>query len=189
MSILVLQSSWWRRESWLLCLICLPGVSWWLSGSSSQCHGVVCSFWLWYFLIVLTYYSCVLQLLKHVIKYCEKVYERSRKKLFWFIKIQVKFWINLKLEISMRPVCLIMIFLLFTLLYHMVWLKINVLILLKEPSIGKALLTLHVTTETHFLLQKNLKNSMRGLVKMYVTRWPFCCTTFLFDLAPSCIDK
>ena len=25
MSILVLQSSWWGRESWLLCLICLPG--------------------------------------------------------------------------------------------------------------------------------------------------------------------
>ena len=56
MSILELQSSWWGRESWLLCLICLPGVSWWLSGSSSRCHGVVCSLWLWYFLIILTYY-------------------------------------------------------------------------------------------------------------------------------------
>ena len=56
MSILVLQSSWWGRESWLLCLICLPGVSWWLSGSSSRCHGVVCSLWLWYFLIILIYY-------------------------------------------------------------------------------------------------------------------------------------
>ena len=56
MSILVLQSSWWGRESWSLCFICLPGVSWWLSGSSSQCQGVVCSLWLWYFLIILTYY-------------------------------------------------------------------------------------------------------------------------------------
>ena len=56
MSILVLQSSWWGRESWLLCLICLPGVSWWLRGSSSRCHRVVCSLWLWYFLIILTYY-------------------------------------------------------------------------------------------------------------------------------------
>ena len=45
-----------RRESWLLCLICLPGVSWWLCGSSLRCHGVVCSLWLWYFLIILTYY-------------------------------------------------------------------------------------------------------------------------------------
>ena len=26
MSILVLQSSSWGRESWLLCLVCLPGV-------------------------------------------------------------------------------------------------------------------------------------------------------------------
>ena len=56
MSILVLQSSWWGRESWLLCLICLPGVTWWLSGSSTRCHGVVCGLWLWYFLIILTYY-------------------------------------------------------------------------------------------------------------------------------------
>ena len=56
MSILVLQSSWWGRESWLLSLICLPGVSWWFSGSSSRCHRVVCSLWLWYFLIILTYY-------------------------------------------------------------------------------------------------------------------------------------
>ena len=55
MSILVLQSSWWGRESWLLCLICLPGVSWWLSGSSSRCHGVGCSLWLWYYLIIHTY--------------------------------------------------------------------------------------------------------------------------------------
>ena len=59
MSILVLQSSWWGRESWLLCLICLPGVSWWLTGSSSRCHGVVCGLWLWYFLIILTHYFCL----------------------------------------------------------------------------------------------------------------------------------
>ena len=58
MSILVFQSSWWGRESWLPCLICLPGVLWWLSGSSSRCHGVVCGSWLWYFLIKLSYYFC-----------------------------------------------------------------------------------------------------------------------------------
>ena len=40
MSILELQSSWWERKSWLLCLICLPGVSWWLRGSSFRCHWV-----------------------------------------------------------------------------------------------------------------------------------------------------
>ena len=54
MFILVLQSSWWgrererERESWLLCLVCLPGVSLLLCGYFSQCHGFVCSLWLWY---------------------------------------------------------------------------------------------------------------------------------------------
>ena len=57
----------------------------------------------------------------------------------------------------MRPVCLLMIFLLFTLLYLIILLKINLLILLKEPSREKALFTLHVMTEMHFLLQKSLK--------------------------------
>ena len=40
-------------------LICLLGVLWWLSSSSSRCYGVVCSLWLWYFLIILTYYFSV----------------------------------------------------------------------------------------------------------------------------------
>ena len=37
-----------NREKWLLCFICLPGASWLLCGSSSWCHGLVCSLWLWY---------------------------------------------------------------------------------------------------------------------------------------------
>ena len=61
MSILVLQSFWWGRESWLLCLICLPGVLWWLGGSSSRCHGVVWGLWLWYFLIILTHWEYVIK--------------------------------------------------------------------------------------------------------------------------------
>ena len=78
MSILVLQSSWWGRESWMLCLICLPGVSWWLSGSSSRCHGVVCSLWLLYFLIILTYYFWASQWsLRSVLK---------QGTFFWFSK-------------------------------------------------------------------------------------------------------
>ena len=52
-----------------------------------------------------------------------------------------------------------MIFLLFTLRYLIIELRINLLILLKEPSREKALLTLHVMTEMRFLLRKkNLKN-------------------------------
>ena len=44
-SILVLQSSGWGRESWLLYFVCLPSVSWLLCGSSSWCHEFVCSLW------------------------------------------------------------------------------------------------------------------------------------------------
>ena len=57
----------------------------------------------------------------------------------------------------MRPVCILMIFLLFTLLYLIISLKINLLILLKEPSREKALLNLHVMTEMHFFTSEKPK--------------------------------
>ena len=40
-----------------------------------------------------------------------------------------------------------------------------------------------------FFTSEKPKNIMHGHVKMYVMRLPFCWTTFLFDLASSCIDK
>ena len=46
-----------ERKRELVALLCLSScVSWLLCGSSSRCHGFVCSLWLWYFLIILTYY-------------------------------------------------------------------------------------------------------------------------------------
>ena len=56
-------------------LICLPGVSWWLSGTSSRCHRVVCSLWLWYFLIILTYYFLLRE--KNVIGVSDQVSIKS----------------------------------------------------------------------------------------------------------------
>ena len=58
-SILVLQSSRWGRESWLFCFVCLPGVSWLLCGSTSRYYGFVCSLSLCFFLIILNYYFCL----------------------------------------------------------------------------------------------------------------------------------
>ena len=52
---------------------------------------------------------------------------------------------------------LLMMFLLFTLLYLIIQLKINLLILLKKPSRKKALLTLHVMTEMHFFTSEKPK--------------------------------
>ena len=59
MSILFLQSSWRGRESWLLCFYCLVLLLWVFCGSSSQCPGLVCSVWLWYFLIILTFWCSI----------------------------------------------------------------------------------------------------------------------------------
>ena len=56
MSLLVLQSSRWGRESWYLSFLCIPGVLRLFCGSSSLCHRFVCSLWLWYFLIIFTIY-------------------------------------------------------------------------------------------------------------------------------------
>ena len=70
--------------------------------------------------------SCLTAVKKHIIKYCEKVYERSGKNLFWSIKNSGEILDKLKQEISMRPVCLLMIFLLFTLLYLFVLLTCSI---------------------------------------------------------------
>ena len=88
MSILILQSSWWGREIWLLCLICLPGVSWWLSGSSSLYRGVVVSgLWLWYFLIILTYYFQYLLSFNAYQKCCRMLQREHSAILSTFIKL------------------------------------------------------------------------------------------------------
>ena len=62
-------------------------------------------------------YPCVLEVLTLLSSIVETYMRDPVKTYFGLLKIQVKFLINLKLEISMRPVCLLMIFLLFTLLY------------------------------------------------------------------------
>ena len=50
-SFLDLPLSWCGREIWLLCFYCLSDVLLLLIfyGSSSWCHGLICSVWLWYF--------------------------------------------------------------------------------------------------------------------------------------------
>ena len=107
---------------------------------------------------------------KHVIKYCEKVYERSGKNLFWSIKNSGEILDKLKArDFNATSLSTYDFSTLYTTLPHNL-IKINLLILLKEPSREKPLLTLHVVTEMHFLLQKNLKNIMHGRVKMYVMR-------------------
>ena len=71
----VVASSWWRSEreretergDWLLYFACLPDVLWLLvfCGYSSRYRGLVCSVWLWYFLIILTYFLSLQNHFKH----------------------------------------------------------------------------------------------------------------------------
>ena len=133
--------------------------------------------------------SCLAAVEKHVVECCEGVCGRSGGGLFCRLGVQVRFWVGLGLEISVRPVCLLVVFLLFALLCLIVWLGVGLLILLKGPSRERALLALHVVAEVHFLLRKGLGSVVHGRVGVCVVRWPFCWTTFLFDLAPSSIDK
>ena len=82
-----------------------------------------------------------------------------------------------------------MIFLLLTLFHQIFKLQINLLILFTEPSGQKAFLTMYVTTETHFLLQKKAYKNHAWSCKNVCDALTLFWTTFLFDLALSCIDK
>ena len=64
LSFLILPSLWRGTVSWLLDFKCHLDVLWQLElcGSSSRCRGLVCSVWLWYFLIILTYLFQVLKI-------------------------------------------------------------------------------------------------------------------------------
>ena len=99
-----------------------------------------------------------------------KRYERYGKNLFWSIKNSGDILDKLKArDFNATSLYTYDFSTLYTTLPHNL-IKYNLLILLKEPSREKALLTLHVMTEMHFLLQKNPKNIMHGRVKMYVMR-------------------
>ena len=109
-------------------------------------------------------------MLKHVIKYCEKVYERSSKNLFWSIENSGEILDKLKArDFNATSLSTYDFSTLYTTLQHNL-IKESLLILLKKPSREKALLTLHVMTEMHFYCGKNLKYIMHGHVKMYVMR-------------------
>ena len=98
--------------------------------------------------------SCLTAVKKRVIKYCEKVYERSGKNLFWSIKNSGEILDKLKArDFNATSLSTYDFSTLYTTLpYNLI--KINLLILLKEPFREKALLILHVMTEMYFYFRK-----------------------------------
>ena len=105
-----------------------------------------------------------------MIKYCEKVYERSGKNLFWSIKNSGEILDKLKArDFNATSLSTYDFSTLYTTLPHNL-IKDKLIDLIERTFQRETLLTLHVMTEMHFLLQKNLKNIMHGRVKMYVMR-------------------
>ena len=109
--------------------------------------------------------SCFTAFKNHVIKYCEKLYERSGKNPFWSIKNSGEVLDKLKArDYNVTSLSTYD----FSTLYTTLPLYLNT-----DKLIGRIERTfnregLHVTTETHYSLRK--KSIMNGLVKMYVMR-------------------
>ena len=96
------------------------------------------------------------------------------------LKIQVKYQINLKLDIFARPVCLHMGVLLFTSYFILPHNLIqDKLIDLIERTFGREDSPYFASNDNNaFFIAKQPKHTIHGLVKMYVMLWPFCWPTF-----------
>ena len=114
--------------------------------------------------------SCLTAFKKHVIKYCEKVYQRSGKNLFWSIKNSGEILDKLKArDFNVTSLSTYDFSTLYTTLPHNL-IKDKLIDLIERTFQREGSPYLHVMTEMHILLQKKLKNTMHGRVKMYVMR-------------------
>ena len=107
---------------------------------------------------------------KHVIKYCEKIYERSGKNLFWSIKNSGDILDKLTArDFNATSLSAYDFSTLYTTLPHNL-IKDKLIDLIERTFQREGSPYLACNAEMHFLLQKNLKNIMDGRVKMYVMR-------------------
>ena len=108
--------------------------------------------------------SCLTAVKKHVIKYCEKVYERSGKNLFWSIKISGK-----ARDFNASSLSTYDFSSLYTTLPHNL-IKDKLIDLIERTFQREGSPYLACNDRNAFLLQKNLKNIMHGRVKMFMMR-------------------
>ena len=114
--------------------------------------------------------SCLTAVKKHVIKYCEKVYERSGKNLFWSIKNSGEILDKLKArDFNATSLSTYDFSTLYTTLPHNL-IKDKLIDLIERTFQREGSPYLACSDRNAFLLQKNLKNIMHGRVKMYVMR-------------------
>ena len=112
--------------------------------------------------------SCLTTVKKHVIKYCEKVYERSGKNLFWSIKNSGEILDKLKArDFNATSLSTYDFSTLYTTLPHNL-IKDKLIDLIERTFQREGSPYLACNDRMLFLLQKNLKNIMHGRVKIYV---------------------
>ena len=135
--------------------------------------------------------SCLTAIKANVIKYCETVYERSGKNMFWPIKNSGEVLSKLK-DIGYQATSLSTYDLstLYTTLAHNL-IKEKLIDLIKQTFYKKeGKHTLLVRIRMRFSLGKTIiKDITFGLVRMYVTPYRFFWTIFILGLALSYTDK
>ena len=114
--------------------------------------------------------SCLTAVKKHVIQYCEKVYERSGKNLFWSIKSSGEILDKLKArDFNATSLSTYDFSTLYTTLPHnFIEDKLNDII--ERTFHGEGSPYLACNDRNAFLLRKKLKDIMHGHVQMYVKR-------------------
>ena len=114
--------------------------------------------------------SCLTAVKKHVIKYCEKVYERSNKNLFWSIKNSGEILDKLKArDFNATSLSTYDFSTLYTTLPHNL-IKDKLIDLIERTFQRKGSPYLACNDRNAFVTSENLKNIMHGRVKMYVMR-------------------
>ena len=114
--------------------------------------------------------SCLTAVKKQVIKYFEKVYERSGKNLFWSIKKSKEILDKLKArDFNATSLSTYAFSTLYTTLPHNL-IKDKLMDLIERTFQGEGSPNLACNDRNAFLHQKNLKNIMHGRVKLYVMR-------------------
>ena len=114
--------------------------------------------------------SCLTAVKRHVIKYCEKVYERSGKNLFWSFKNSGEILDKFKArDFNATSLSTYDFSTLYTTLTHNL-IKDKLIDLIGRTFQREGSPYLACNDKNAFLLPKNLKSIMHGQVKMYVMR-------------------
>ena len=133
--------------------------------------------------------SCITAVKKHVIKYCEKIYERSSKNLFWSIKNSGEILDKLKArDFNATSLSTYDFSTLYTTLPHNL-IKDKLIDLIKRAFQRKGSPYFACNDRNAFFTSEKPKKYHAWSCQNVCDALTFLLDNFLFDLAPSCKDK